>query len=304
MRHFLVLFLTLTSLYGQAAVVEKTIASVGEDVITKTELRLLNKQIRRGLFPNSLLFKYFNKNKILKNNKVLLDFIATQKALFKQSAGLEIPGLSRQISSTIKKIRGKASHKAFVKKINSCGLSYEKFKMQVEMIVRNDFLISEQVLPRVSISEHDVDSYYFNKYGRRLFKSFQFEFWYVQLKNSKAGKNRASKFLSKTSASSFKKVAQEMGLKTTTSQLRDTEINKIMLKHLKKLSVSQISPPIPVGRQLLILQLNWKQPYLNASQQKTKASIEKTLFERDLKKEMAKWVEEQKKHFFVRMHFH
>lgn len=300
--NYLLILILIAGHQASSRLVEATKATIGEKVITRSEVVLFQKQLKVGLIPDSILFKVFSKKQMIYKQKTALDFMVTQETLFKESEAKEIPELESQIQKTIRSIKKRSSDKTFAKKLSIYGLNLKSLRKMVEKSVKNDFLISESVLPKTSVTEADIDSYYFNKYKKKLFRHFQYEFSAVVFSNNKLGKQKAKTFLTKLETLPFKLASKEMGLNLKVSTLKDVEINKNMKQALEGLFVSQVSKPLLLGADLFILKLNWKQAYLLPSEEKTKKKIQTNLLDSNLKRELKQWIKKQKTRFLVQIH--
>ncbi len=311
MRWFL-LFLLLTFLppKGSTKLVEKTVASVGEEIVLLTDLKLFKRQLLAGLIPNSLLFKIFPKKNLIKKKSHQLEFIILQKILYQMARekNLSVSPKSFPLKGKLKLTRDKTknltpSEKSFIKNLRRYRLTLKKFWKVVDSYATNDLLLAQEVASKVTISDNEVNAYHFNKYGRNLFTDFEYEFSSLSFPINKKGKDKMKDFLKSLSTKPFHEVAKQNQLKVKTSKLKNSEINPIMYKSLRALSVSQVSKPVFLNNRFYLLKLKWKTPVLNASKQKRQVKIQTYLFETELKKELKKWLEKQRASFPIKVYF-
>ncbi|MGI9548806.1 MAG: hypothetical protein ACR2M7_02350 [Bdellovibrionales bacterium] len=304
MKLLLSLFFIGISSASQARLVEKTAAFVAEKAFLSSDIRQFQQQIKANLAPDSFLFSLYPEKKLLQSKSLALDFLILQEILFQtaQQKKLALPPQNFLKKKQLK-LKRSAANKSWEAKLLAQGLSLDSFWKQVDQYALTDLLISQQVVSKVIISENEVNSYYFNKYGKNLFKDFEYEFSFVSFPNNKKGAEDAQAFLKEAQRNSFAKQSRKKRLVVKHFKLKNFEINPKMYQALKRLSVSQISKPLLIRDQLYLLNLKWKRPFLNPQQQKKIAEVQKHLFETQIKKELKKWIEIQKSFFLVIKNF-
>ncbi len=301
MKFFIPIFI-LFSLTSQAKIVEKTQAQVASEMISLIDINNFQTQLRLNLAPSSLLLdQVYNKSELLRNKNKLLDYMISRNLLFQIAEKEKLPEISKkEIQKALKKLKATLSHKQLSKKLKKAGLSLTSLKEQILTDITNDLLLTQFVVSKIIISEQDIENYYFRKYNKHLFKTFEYEFISANLKENK--KNKIIEKLKSKSIADLEETAHLLEIEYKKLKLKDNEIQKVFKKELDKLSVSQISPLIPIGDSYYILQLKWKQAQISPNEQKRKEKIEKTLYAKILKKEIKKWVEEKKTSFSIVRH--
>ena len=283
--------LALSCPLPQAELVEKTLAQVGDDMISLIELKAFKKQIQQGLIWTSLInLSIFNSKKLLSDRKQLLEFMICRRMLFKLAEKEKIS--LKRVEKIFNQAKGKSSHSLFAKRLKKAGLDVKLLKQEIIKDLKINALITKTIASRVTVSKRDVESWYFNKFGKPLFKSFEYEFSFVKF--SEKDKNRVLKKMSREGEKDLKKWSQDLNLEFKSSRLKEEDIEQQFKKELKKLSVSQISPLLLIGDSYYVLQLNWKYPLISPKEQKQKAQIEQKLYQQKLEEETIKWIEEKK----------
>ena len=301
---FLVFFhLLFLSLNLQGAVVEETLVQIGEEMISLIDFKNFRKQMRLKLAPPSLLLKEKHQGaKLLKDKNKLLEFMIDRNMLYQTAKKEKLPEISKKdIEAKFNQLKGASSHKVFAKKLKTAGLTPKTLKDQIIMDLKNDLLLSQFVISKITVSEQDIESHHFNKYSKALFKTFEYEFVSVHFSENKK-EAILKKFLNKD-VIDLKKTALSLGLEYKVSKLKQKDIQPVFKKALDKLSVSQISPLFIFGDFYYILQLKWKYPKISPEEQKRKTRIEKMLYKKKRKEEIHKWIEEKKASFSIVRHF-
>ncbi len=302
MRQLFCLGFLFLSFNLSGEIVEKIQAQAGEEMISLIDLKNFRRQISSGLLPSSLLAKRAQeKSHFLKDRKKLLDFMIDRSMLYQIAQKEKLPKVSEKaIEAKFQQIKGSDSHKAFARKLKKAGLTSKTLKEQILIGLKNDLLISHWTAPKSAVSEQDIESYHFNKYGRPLFKSFEYEF--VSVRFPESHKEAILKKIKLTGFSDLEKAAQALGLEPKISKLKQRDIQPVFKKELDKLSVSQISPLLILGDSYYILQLKWKYPRISPKEQKKKSQIERILFQKRQKEAVQKWIQEKRADFSIIRH--
>ena len=298
---FYLLFCLAFSFSSQARLVEKVLARVGEDMISLMDLNFYRRQMAQNMVPESLLFKLTSRRALLSGKGRLLDFMVSKKILESLTEGLDFQPSERQIQKVVRKIRGRLTHKAFVKKLRQNGLSLKALRAEIALALKIDFLLTQEVVSKIIISENDINSFYFNQKGRSLFSHFEYDITSLTFPRTDEGIKKAREARKAYGQMSLEELSRTFSGQIKTSQLRTGEMRDVMEKALRGLSVSELSEPIPMGNHLYLFRLNWKTPLLTRAADKVKNRIQKTLFERELKDALKKWMEAKKTDFSVKV---
>lgn len=278
--------------------VEKIHAQVGSEIITQSDLKKFRSLISMNLMPPSFLLKeVYGKNQLLKNRKKLLEFLVLRHKLYDLAIKKNLPEIPEKgVERQIDKIRGKRSPKTFKQRLRQAGLTSSFLKKQVLIDSRGDSLLLQSVLSKVSVFEEEIESRYFNKHQKALFKNFEYEF--VSLSFSEEQKSAVLQMLN-SGIKELKDLAQALKLETKTFQLKDREIQELFKKELEKLSISQMSPVLFAGDSYYILELKWKKPIIRPGEEAKKIKIEQALYQQKRQEGLRQWIREQKKDFFM-----
>lgn len=291
---FFCLFLFCFNL--SARLVEKTQAQVGKEMISLIDLKNFQKLLKERLKPPSLLLKYaYNKTQLLKDRKKLLNFMVTRELLAQIAEKENLPEIPKEnVEQELAKLK-KTFRKSFSTKLKRTGLSVGDLKAVIFTDLKVNSLLNHFLIPKVIVSEEDVESYYFNKYKQSLFKSFEYEFVSLPIEENK--KPAVLKALAEKKFDSLEQLAQSFNLPVKSFKLKGKDIQKTLKLELDKLSVSEISPLIIVGGVYYLLELKWKQPRINPEDQRKKTEIEQLIYKKKLSETMKKWIKEKRQSF-------
>ena len=287
----------ITPLLSHSYLVEKTVGSIGESFIPLSSVRLYKKRLRAGLIYPTTLFKLSSKKELLSNEKKLISFMLMNLMVYKVMKNINFEASPEQVEAALNRVKRKQKLVQFAKKLSRFGYTLKSFREELKVNLKKDFVIRQTIFSKIKISEDDINSYYFNKYKKSLYTSFEYDFSFISFLKTKKGLREAKKVLNLIKESSFKKVSAS--LSPQKKILRSSQLDSRMEKVLKNLSISKTSPITPIDNKLYIFSLHWKTPAFNLKQERTKQKIEALLIERELKRELKRWVDKQKKHFFI-----
>ena len=293
MKFFILLFLSFFIKSSQAQLVDRVQAQAGQEMISFSDFKNFKHRLRSQLIslPSSLKLVY-KKPDLLKNKERLLDFMIARSILSQTASaqkGLEIP--EREIKKQLDQIKNSRSYK----KSSHKNLMF--LRREVLINLRIDFLINQLIVPKIFVSEQDIESYHFKKYQKPLWTNFEYEF--VSFSFHSDQKQRILDKIRPKEIFDLKNTAVSLGLDYKKSKLKGKDIQQQFKKELDRLSVSQISPLIVLGDFYYMLQLIWKSPLPRSSEKKIKAQIEKILYEQKLKKEIERWIEQKTGEFLI-----
>ncbi len=285
----------------QAELVERVQAHVGEEMISLRDLNQFQRQLKAGLVPSLLLLEeVYEKPLLLKNKTQLLNFMIDRSMLFQIAQKEKIGEISKSEWEKRRNQLPGSSRKNFAQKLKFVGLNEAKLKEQILRDLKIESLLRQFVISTITVSEQDIESYHFNKYGQGLFKSFMYEF--LSLSFSESQKPLVLKKLESSTTEDLNQLARSLGSETKSWKLPEKDIHPLFETELKKLSVSQMSPIILMGGDYYILQLKWKQAQIQPKDQEKKQRIEKELTKKKLKEEIKKWIEEKRTGFSIVIH--
>ena len=298
MSHIFIFFLLLSS-FSEARLVESLKAQVGGELISQIDISNFKSQLKQKLIPPSLLLKQLYKPSNLLNNKTrLLNFMIEKSMLSQLADQKKLPVEQKELNKIFNSLKAGLSEKQFLQKLKKSGLTKEALKQQIKESLQIDFLLNQSVLSKITVSDQDIQSYHFTKYKNPLFKVFEYEF--VTMAFAEDKKAPVLKLRQESPSKNLKELSQSLNLETKNSQLKEDQISPVFKKELDKLSVSQFSPLLFLNGSYYLLQLKWKAPFISAKEKRKRDKIESLLFEKKLKQEMKKWIEEQKKNFFIK----
>jgi len=303
MRLLIFISFFFLSLNLSAQLIEKIYAQVADKMISFIDLKNYERQLKQNLLSLPALLKgSFTKKNLLKDRKKLLDFMIVREMLFQLAKKRGLPEASQtEVEKTIQKLQGASSHKNFSRKLQKARLDLKKLQENIAINLRIDSLLNQHVASKVTVSEHDIESYHFHKYNRHLFNRFNYEFVLVSFSEDK--KPAVLKQLEDQKNIPLENLALSLGLESKKLKLKEEDIQKVLKKELKKLSVSQISPLFKLRGKHHVLQLKWKQAQISPQKMKTKTKIEKQLYQKKLNEEIQKWINKKKLSFPIIQNF-
>ena len=282
----------LSPFTGQALLIDKTLARIGEEMISLMDLNLYRKRLMDQTVPSTPLSHLTKDKTLIENRNRLLDHLIYKQILKKLTKDMDFEPSEKQIQQTLRKIRGSSSHKSFIQKLNRNGLSLKDLRKEITFALKANLFLQEEVIAKIIISDNDINSHYFNRHGRGLFKSFEYDVSSLSFPRTDEGIKNARSVLK--SHLPFEEVGKALSGQFKTDRLKTGDMQKAMEQALKSLSVSSVSEPIPLSDRLYIFRLNWKTPLMTRAEEKVKQRIKSALFKKEVRKALKKWLEEKK----------
>ena len=289
-------FLFPTSL--SARLVEKIQAQVGSQIITSIDIKKFKRLWQENLVPRSPLDSLYPKKSMLKNPDMILKAMIARKMISQQIPS-EFPAVKeKDFKLQFEALQKPSSKKVFLRKIQRAGWTLQSYQDFVRESLRIQQFLSLSLMPKVSLSDQDIESAYLNQYKRPLFQEFEYEFLTVFFTEEQ--KDSVIRYLKKNPVKNLNLLARHLGLESKRSKIQGSQIKAEIKQELDKLSVSQVSPLLLINSMYYLLQIQWKSPLISREERSQKEKVEKKLYEMAFNRELEEWLKEQKKQIFIK----
>ncbi len=307
MKYFLPFLYFFLCFFSSAQTVEKTLATINEEMISLMDLKEARQRLKRGFLEDSVLLTLFNKTQLKQKDSTLLDFLIYEKILdisiTQMDLKVEPAHLKQELSNKRKKTR--LSKKAFSRFLVKNRFTSSSYKSFLKKSILRRLLVQREVVEKIRFSDQDLNEYARQKEGKALFTSFEYELVYLFFPPTKEGKRQAwknSQLISKDSTFFNKWKPEKKGEKRELlKNLKLSALHPTIKEAIKTLSTGQISPVLFLPNGHHIFKVIWKTPIITAENQKRKEKLSQLLFKELFKKRLKKWLEEKKKTSFVQI---
>lgn len=162
MKYFLILnILTIHSNFLQAKLLDKTVATVNHKMIFLNQLNSTKKEIKNSNLPDSLRDLLYKNKNLLKNKKILLDYLITRQLIFNtiQKYGLKVD--ASKVNSYVEKIRKnyKLSRLQFTRLLKEKNIVFSQYKKNIKSKLEINQFLRQFISPQINITQTEVYNY-------------------------------------------------------------------------------------------------------------------------------------------------
>ena len=287
---------------------EKILLPLGESAVTLTEKNRLRRMLKLDLAPPSTLLEILSPD--FKKEESLIQFLAAEKLIdmsikkggtpahipydvIQKEAKKAAPGMLRRIQKNC--CRKKSG--ILKRKLQQAGMTLKTFKEKILQSLQRDIFLSRNFTAKINISNSSIQARLSPAERRTL--GFEYDFDSVSFERNSKGIQEARDFLkrARSGKSGFQKEAQknsQIRLSLKNRKLKTGEMSAALEKAVGKLSVSKISPLIPIGQKIYIFHLNWKTALFPPQAEKRRQELYALLLKQELRSHFLQWFKDQK----------
>lgn len=323
-RNFILAFITFFFLYGQpfvfAEIIDRSVAIVNNDVITLSEVNELGKPLFQRIIeqtPPEQLEETLQQAKIS-----VIESIIDEKLLLGEAKRHNITVSDQELNNAIENIiiRNQTSREALTREISRMGLSEEEYRENLRRQILKSKLVNIAVHSKIVITEEAIIDYYNTSYGKEIsdggYYLLQIGVSYDQNigdpKNSRAVALKRIKQIRKQAlaGADFEKLAREHSEMPSYAYggdigvLQENEMAPGMHKAVTGLEPGDISVIVETGAALQIFKLLSRQDGQVISKvplETVKESIRETLQEKESRRLYDNWIQEIRRHAYIRI---
>ncbi|MBE8162401.1 MAG: hypothetical protein HAW63_00225 [Bdellovibrionaceae bacterium] len=171
MKYFILIpfLLALGASPLKAKLLNKTVATVNHKMLFLSQISRTKTEIKNSNLPDSLRdILYKNKN-LLKNNRLLLDYLITRQLLLNKIKKHNLAVSPSEVNSYVEKIRSnyKLTIKQFKHLLKEKKIDYSQYKKFIKIKLEINQFLRQFISPKVQISQTEVQNYIF-KAGTKL----------------------------------------------------------------------------------------------------------------------------------------
>ena len=290
-----------------AQTVEKTLATVEEEMISLIDLKEARLRLKQGFLNDLTLLVLFSTSALKKKNSALLNFLIYEKLLDLSVKNSDLKIKTSQVRGELKKQRKQLglSKKGFSRRLVKSQFTSSSYKEFLKRNLLRRMFIQREIIEKIRLTDQELNEYALKKQGRGLFSSFKYDLTYLQFPNTKSGEKQAKKvsqILLKDPLQFDKWPEQKNKVrKEVLKELTLLGMHKSIRPVIKQLSLGQISPIIMLPTGPAIFKILWKTPIITAKNQKRKEQLGQALFQELLKEKLRVLLEDLKKKTFVQI---
>lgn len=211
------LLILVLPFHVHAKLVDKVVATVNSEVVTLSDIENEKSALVGKGLVNDLLFQIYNREKLIKDQKLLLNFLIDEKVIDSEvkKKGLEVT--IERVEQEVQRVAREngLSRAQFKEALSRQGIDMAEYQSFIKKGLERKALIDREVNSKIRISDEDIASYYLATKGPGKAQVYEYTLAHVLFtpKNGgeKAAKARAQNALEKLKAGqSFEKLAEQV----------------------------------------------------------------------------------------------
>lgn len=314
---FLMMVLATILLTGvvRAETVERIVAIVNDEIITKTDIAAFAEKLRSGGLTDDLLVPNEEvKNELLADQSKLLNKMIDEKLLDsqvkKQNLSVPIERVEQEIRTIAK--RNNVSREALKSALEERGVNFSDYQNFIRTGLERQGLIEKEVTSKIKISEDDVLSALAQRRKSPLTQAYEYSISHILFLNEKGGteaaRQRAEQALKRLkSGADFEKLASEVSEDPNFEQggllgtFRTGELKEDLEKVVQKLAAGEHSEVLPTRDGYEIVKVNKKRLIPDPRTEGEREQLRAELYEKAFRKQFQSWLEQLRQDAFVRI---
>lgn len=307
----LTFLLSLASAYAaEPVVVDKIVAIVNEQIVTKSDLNQYREKLKKGSLVDEGLLRMNDPEKMLKDDKVLLNHLIDERLM---DSEVKRKGLEVTIERVEQEIRNIAKKNGLTRNqlkdaVVARGNSFAQYQDFIKTSLERQALIEKEVQSKIRISDEDVITFLS---GQKSFNGQIFEYQISQIlvlnKNNKAAaQKRAQAALARIqNGEPFEKVADEANEDPghnkggVLGSFKADELQKELEAAVRPLGPGETSGLVATNIGYHILKVNKKKLVADSKFEETKAKVIGQLQAEAFKKQFRNWLDQRREDSYI-----
>lgn len=283
MKYFILFFFILTAGITSlnAKLLNKTIATINHKMIYLNQLNQTKKEIKNSNLPDSLRDILYKGKNLLKNNRLLLDYLVTRQLLFNKIKKYNLSVSPSKVNSYVEKIRSNYSltEGQFKKLLRDKKINYSEYKKNIKNKLEINQFLRQFISPKVKISQTDIKNYSYKTKRRLPPLDTQYSLLHIVTKNK-----------------NFKNTNFTPWLKLTYS-----EMSKKMRSLIKKLNKTKNPQFIKINKEYHLVKIQSISKVESTAYKIALNKIKTILFNKKFKTTLQNWIKKEKKDSLIKI---
>lgn len=200
-----------------AELVDKIVATVNSEVVTRSDIDRERAALAGKGLVNDLLFQIYDREKLAKDSKLLLNFLIDEKIIDSEvkKKGLEVT--IERVEQEVQRVAREngLSRAQFREALSRQGIGMAEYQSFIKKGLERKALVDREVNSKIRISDEDVAAYYLSTKGPGKAQVYEYTLAHILFspKNGgpQAARTRAQNALQRLKAGqSFEQLAEQM----------------------------------------------------------------------------------------------
>ena len=300
-----------------AAVVERVIAIVNDEIITLTDLSEYKRKLKTGGLVDDSLINPQKVKLLLKNRKKLVDHLIDEKIMSSEIKRLQLTVTVEKLESEIRNItkREKLSRSQLKASLKQRGILFSDYQDFLKTSLERRSLIEKEITSKIKISDDDISDHYIKQMGANSSQTYEYTLAHILFRPTKknggwkSALERGQKVLKKleSSHSNFAKLASQYSEDSDFTQggllgtFKVGEMVSSIEKTVKKMNPSETSQLVKSPAGFHILKLLKRKLVADPLFEREKGKIRNALFYKEFQKQLRSWLDRKRQDAFIKI---
>lgn len=184
------------ALSSSAKVVERILATVNDDIVTKIDLQEFRAKLRTNALVDDGLIQYYDREAMLKDDGKLLEYMIDETILDseirRQGISAPIERVETEVRNIIRNRPRPITRDELIATLKAEGISYSDYQEFIRTSLQRQTLLEREVSSRINISEEDLATAYIQMHSDSSALVFEYQLAHIFLRvNSNNPESRA-----------------------------------------------------------------------------------------------------------------
>lgn len=315
----LILAVVLNPLSGervqaQKVLVDGILASVDDNIITRSDLEQASDRFKKNVAVDDLLLLGETPESLLKDQKKLLNYLIDELIVENEIKRLNLAVTIERVEQELRDIakRNNMSRGELNQAIKGQGSTIAEYQDYLKKRLERQNLIVSEITSKIRVTDEDVLAAYIRKFPKQDTGTFEYVLAHLQFNSKKGGlqgaKERAQKALDRIKAGeSFEALAEQItedpnfspgGLLGT---FKAGEMIEEFNRAVASLAPGEISGLVATKSAVHILKVVSRKVISDPIYEKQKETIRNQLFEETFQKHFRLWLEQKREESSIRI---
>jgi peptidyl-prolyl cis-trans isomerase SurA len=297
-----------------AELVDKVVAVVNSEVLTLSDVTKEKHALAGKGLVNDLLFQIYNKGRLLKDQKNLLNYLIDEKLLDSEvkKNGMEVT--IERVEQEIQKVarENNLTRAQFKEALAQQGVSLAQYQNFVKKGLERKALVDKEVNSRIRISDEDVAAYYLSTKGPGKAQVYEFTLAHIYFspKNggTKGAKARAQEVYKKLERGlPFEKMAEQFSEDPNFTNggvigtFAATELSPAIRNAVASLKEGEYSAPVETPQGVSVFRVLKKSLISDPELEENRDQIMNILHQKSFARQLRAWLDQKRAEAFIRI---
>jgi parvulin-like peptidyl-prolyl isomerase len=311
------LFILVLSLLGpitHAAVVEKIVAIVNDEVLLLTDIDEFQKKLKNNGLVDDALLDFYDRKKMITDRSAAIAYLTDELMIDSEVKRQGIQAPIERVEGEIRNIlnaRG-VTRDQMRKTLTARGVQFSDYQDFIKTSIQRQSLIEREVSSRIKISDDDIATYYIQKNLSSKPLVFEFTLSHIVFLNSNGGDEKARARAQSVkdrinNGSNFEAMASQYSEDPEFSQggtfgtFRMGDLVPAIERSVQKLGPGEVSDLVKMGDGYHIFKVVKRSLVPSADFERRKQEISAILFKDAFQRQFKSWLANMKRASYVRI---